>query len=116
MHCDLLKKVTGHEAMFQGLRETACKYEINILQILNTHGSTGKGNMVNMILRILAQLLTSSTWAVQNMAYRLSPAARWNMPITRDRSHTRSRIVPLTEKIAKHIPPQRRHFPVLASI
>ena len=71
--------------------------------------------MVNMILRILAQLLTSSTWAVQNMAYRLSPAAQWNMPITWDRSHTRSRIVPLTEKITKHISPQRRHFPVLAS-
>ena len=35
MHCDLLKKVTGHEAMCQGLRETACKYEINILQITN---------------------------------------------------------------------------------
>ena len=25
MHCDWLKKVTGHEAMCQGLRETACK-------------------------------------------------------------------------------------------
>ena len=73
------------------------------------------GNMVNMILGILAQLLTSSTWAVQNMAYRLSPAARSNMPITRDRSHTRSRIVPLTEKIAKLISRQQRHFPVLAS-
>ena len=26
MHCDWLKKVTGHEAMCQGLRETAWKY------------------------------------------------------------------------------------------
>ena len=24
MHCDWLQKVTGHEAMCQGLRETAC--------------------------------------------------------------------------------------------
>ena len=28
MHCDWLKKVTGHEAMCQGLRETACKLEL----------------------------------------------------------------------------------------
>ena len=26
MHFDWLQKVTGHEAMRQGLRETACKY------------------------------------------------------------------------------------------
>ena len=26
MHCDWLQKATGHEAMCQGLRETACKY------------------------------------------------------------------------------------------
>ena len=25
MHCDWLKKVTGHETMCQGLCETACK-------------------------------------------------------------------------------------------